>query len=53
MSHIITYCIYLMIMAINGIVISECNLTIRNWQTWVLTLNTVIVYLCGYVRGGL
>ena len=48
----IAYFIYLALVAINSMVMGSAGLTLRDWQSWVIVINTVIIYLCGYIRGG-
>lgn len=48
----IAYFIYLALMVINSLIIGSAGLTLRNWQVWAIALTTVIIYLCGYIRGG-
>lgn len=49
----IAYVIYLLTMIVNGLILSSAGLSLRDWQSWVIPLTTVIIYLCGYARGKL
>lgn len=48
----IAYFIYISMMFINGLILHSAGLSLRDWQTWALPVTTVIIYLCGTIRGG-
>lgn len=48
----IAYVIYILMMFINGLILNTTGLTLRDWQSWAIPVTTVVVYLCGTIRGG-
>lgn len=48
----IAYAVYLLIMALSGLVLSITSNGFNKWQYWVITFCLVGCYLCGRVTGG-
>ena len=46
------YFIYLILLFINGLIMSNIGLSFKSWQYWVIVVSFVAIYSCGYIRGG-
>lgn len=42
-----SYIIYVLLCAVNGIVLATADINPMNWQFWVITLCVCGAYLCG------
>lgn len=42
--------VFILLCAIHGAVCASANVTISNWQYWVLLLCTCSAYICGFIR---
>ena len=52
MGRTIAYIIYILTMAFSGFVMASSGLHFKTWRYWVMLASLLIVYICGYVRGG-
>lgn len=42
-----SYIIYLLLCAVNGAVLATADISITNWQFWVITFCICGAYICG------
>ena len=49
---IIAYVIYILAMAVSGGVMGLSGFSFKTWQYWAMLVCLLIVYTCGYIRGG-
>lgn len=47
------YVIYILALVLFGFLMRSADIKYRDWQWWALMFDMLIIYTCGYVRGGL
>ena len=52
MGRTIAYIIYILTMTFSGFVMASSGLHLKSWRYWAMLISLLIVYSCGYIRGG-